>query len=102
VVADPLHVRPIAHAIWGSHFGQGGHHRLTQGGRNLPGETSPYSGLYHWWTRIGHGTTKRRALSGSIFIDDPLGLALFAGWLQLQPKFLPSLGPGFKERLNPG
>ncbi|MGB0286438.1 MAG: photosystem I chlorophyll a apoprotein A2, partial [Synechococcus sp.] len=31
-VADPLHVRPIAHAIWDPHFGQGAIDAFTQAG----------------------------------------------------------------------
>ncbi|MFM9111621.1 MAG: photosystem I chlorophyll a apoprotein A2, partial [Prochlorococcaceae cyanobacterium] len=35
-VADPLHVRPIAHAIWDPHFGQGAIAAFTQAGASSP------------------------------------------------------------------
>ncbi|KAI3725298.1 hypothetical protein L1987_65081 [Smallanthus sonchifolius] len=35
-VKDPLHVRPIAHAIWDPHFGQPAVEALTRGGAPKP------------------------------------------------------------------
>jgi photosystem I P700 chlorophyll a apoprotein A2 len=35
-IHDPLHVRPIAHAIWDPHFGQPAVEAFTQGGAAGP------------------------------------------------------------------
>ncbi len=43
-VTDPLHVRPIAHAIWDPHFGQGITDAMTQAGASGPVNIA-YSGL---------------------------------------------------------
>jgi hypothetical protein len=51
-VSDPLHVRPIAHAIWDPHFGQGAIDAFTQAGASSPVNIA-YSGLYHWFYTIG-------------------------------------------------
>ncbi|KAK8536064.1 hypothetical protein V6N12_012726 [Hibiscus sabdariffa] len=44
-VQDPLHVRPIAHAIWDPHFGQPAVEAFTRGG--APGPVN-ISGVYQW------------------------------------------------------
>ncbi|CAL0321466.1 unnamed protein product [Lupinus luteus] len=49
---DPLHVRPIAHAIWDPHFGQPAVEAFTQGGALGPVNIA-YSGVYQWWYTIG-------------------------------------------------
>ncbi|MFN6351686.1 MAG: photosystem I core protein PsaB [Cyanobacteriota bacterium] len=99
-VADPLHVRPIAHAIWDPHFGQGAIAAFTQAGASSPVNVA-YSGLYHWWYTIGM-RTNAELYQGSIFMMILSAWALFAGWLHLQPKFLPSLAwfKNAESRLN--
>ncbi|MFN9635359.1 MAG: photosystem I core protein PsaB [Synechococcaceae cyanobacterium] len=99
-VADPLHVRPIAHAIWDPHFGQGAITAFTQAGASSPVNIA-YSGLYHWWYTIGM-RTNAELYQGSIFMMILSLWALFAGWLHLQPKFLPSLAwfKNAESRLN--
>ncbi|MFI0402146.1 MAG: photosystem I core protein PsaB [Cyanobium sp.] len=99
-VADPLHVRPIAHAIWDPHFGQGAITAFTQAGASSPVNVA-YSGLYHWWYTIGM-RTNGELYQGSIFMMILSAWALFAGWLHLQPKFLPSLAwfKNAESRLN--
>jgi photosystem I P700 chlorophyll a apoprotein A2 len=99
-VADPLHVRPIAHAIWDPHFGQGAIDAFTQAGASSPVNIA-YSGLYHWWYTIGM-TTNIELYQGSIFMLILSAWALFAGWLHLQPKFQPSLAwfKNAESRLN--
>ncbi|PHT98753.1 Photosystem I chlorophyll a apoprotein A2 [Capsicum chinense] len=47
-VQDPLHVRPIAHAIWDPHFGQPVVEAFTRGGALSPVNIA-YSGVYQWW-----------------------------------------------------
>ena len=56
-VADPLHVKPIAHAIWDPHFGQGAINAFTQAGA-----TSPVN------------DDECRVVSGFHLHDDPVGL----------------------------
>jgi photosystem I P700 chlorophyll a apoprotein A2 len=99
-VSDPLHVRPIAHAIWDPHFGQGAITAFTQAGASSPVNVA-YSGLYHWWYTIGMRTNVE-LYQGSIFMMILSIWALFAGWLHLQPKFLPSLAwfKNAESRLN--
>ena len=99
-VADPLHVRPIAHAIWDPHFGQGAIDAFTQAGASSPVNIA-YSGLYHWFYTIGM-TTNAELYQGSIFMMILSAWALFAGWLHLQPKFRPSLAwfKNAESRLN--
>ncbi|KAK6768450.1 hypothetical protein RDI58_034311 [Solanum bulbocastanum] len=46
---DPLHVRPIAHAIWDPHFGQPAVEAFTRGGALGPVNIA-YSGVYQWWS----------------------------------------------------
>jgi photosystem I P700 chlorophyll a apoprotein A2 len=99
-VTDPLHVRPIAHAIWDPHFGQGAITAFTQAGASSPVNIA-YSGLYHWWYTIGM-RTNAELYQGSIFMMILSAWALFAGWLHLQPKFRPSLAwfKNAESRLN--
>ncbi|PHT49911.1 Photosystem I chlorophyll a apoprotein A2 [Capsicum baccatum] len=49
---DPLHVRPISHAIWDPHFGQLAMEASTRGGA-LARVNIAYSGVYQWWYTIG-------------------------------------------------
>ncbi|GJT78716.1 photosystem I P700 apoprotein A2 [Tanacetum coccineum] len=51
-IEDPLHVRPIAHAIWDPHFGQPAVEAFTRGGALGPVNIA-YSGVYQWWYTIG-------------------------------------------------
>ncbi|KAK6771126.1 hypothetical protein RDI58_031626 [Solanum bulbocastanum] len=51
---DPLHVRPIAHAIWDPHFGQPAVEAFTRGGALGPVNIA-YSGVYQWWYTIAEG-----------------------------------------------
>uniref|UniRef100_A0A2N9HCP3 Photosystem I P700 chlorophyll a apoprotein A1 n=1 Tax=Fagus sylvatica TaxID=28930 RepID=A0A2N9HCP3_FAGSY len=76
IIADPLHVRPIAHAIWDPHFGQPAVEAFTRGGALGPVNIA-YSGVYQWWYTI-------------------------AGWLHLQPKWKPSVSwfKNAESRLN--
>ena len=99
-VTDPLHVRPIAHAIWDPHFGQGAIDAFTQAGASFPVNVA-YSGVYHWWYTIGM-RTNAELYQGSIFMMILSLWALFAGWLHLQPKFRPSLAwfKNAEARLN--
>ncbi|KAK4381459.1 Photosystem I chlorophyll a apoprotein A2 [Sesamum angolense] len=48
IIADPLHVRPIAHAIWDPHFGKPAVEAFTRGGALGPVNIA-YSGVYQWW-----------------------------------------------------
>jgi photosystem I P700 chlorophyll a apoprotein A2 len=93
-------VRPIAHAIWDPHFGQGAIAAFTQAGASSPVNIA-YSGLYHWWYTIGM-RTNAELYQGSIFMMILSAWALFAGWLHLQPKFRPSLAwfKNAESRLN--
>ena len=99
-VADPLHVRPIAHAIWDPQFGQGAIDAFTQAGASSPVDIA-YSGVYHWWYTIGM-RTNLELYQGSLFMLILSAWALFAGWLHLQPKFRPSLAwfKNAEARLN--
>ncbi len=99
-IKDPLNVRPIAHAIWDPHFGQGAIDAFTQAGASNPVNIA-YSGVYHWFYTIGM-TTNADLYQGAVFLLILSSLFLFAGWLHLQPKFRPSLA-WFKDaesRLN--
>jgi photosystem I P700 chlorophyll a apoprotein A2 len=93
-------VRPIAHAIWDPHFGQGAIDAFTQAGASSPVNIA-YSGLYHWFYTIGM-KTNAELYQGSIFMMILSAWALFAGWLHLQPKFRPSLAwfKNAESRLN--
>ncbi|OKH11883.1 photosystem I core protein PsaB [[Limnothrix rosea] IAM M-220] len=99
-IKDPLNVRPIAHAIWDPHFGQGAIDAFTQAGASNPVNIA-YSGVYHWFYTIGM-TTNADLYQGAVFLLILSSVFLFAGWLHLQPKFRPSLS-WFKDaesRLN--
>jgi photosystem I P700 chlorophyll a apoprotein A2 len=99
-IKDPLHIRPIAHAIWDPHFGKAAVDAFTQGGANGPVNIA-YSGVYHWWYTIGM-RTNADLYQGAIFLLVLSALFLFAGWLHLQPKFRPSLAwfKNAESRLN--
>ncbi|KAF4402749.1 hypothetical protein G4B88_010201 [Cannabis sativa] len=66
-VQDPIHVRPIAHAIGDPHFGQPA-----------------------WWYTIGL-RTNGDLYNGALFLLFLLVISLVAGWLHLQPKWKPSV-----------
>ncbi len=99
-IKDPLNVRPIAHAIWDPHFGQGAIDAFTQAGASNPVNIA-YSGVYHWFYTIGM-TNNNDLYMGSVFLLILSSLFLFAGWLHLQPKFRPSLSwfKNAESRLN--
>ena len=99
-VKDPLNVRPIAHAIWDPHFGQGAIDAFTQAGASNPVNIA-YSGVYHWFYTIGM-RTNNELHGGAVFLLIFASLLLFAGWLHLQPKYRPSLGwfKNAESRLN--
>ena len=80
-VADPLHVRPIAHAIWDPHFGQPAVSAFTRGGASGPVNIAT-SGLYQWWYTIGMRTNQDLYV-GAAFLLALAGLMLVAGWLHL-------------------
>jgi photosystem I P700 chlorophyll a apoprotein A2 len=88
-VKDPLHVRPIAHAIWDPHFGQPAVEAYTREGANVPVNIST-SGVYQWWYTIGL-RTNIDLYQGAVFLCILAALFLFAGWLHLQTKFQPTL-----------
>lgn len=50
-VNDPLHVRPVAHAIWDPHFGQPAIEAFTKSQISEPVNIC-YSGVYQWWYTI--------------------------------------------------
>jgi len=50
-VSDPLHVRPIAHAIFDPHFGQPAVEAFTRGGASNPVNIA-YSGVYQCGTQL--------------------------------------------------
>ena len=88
-IKDPLHVRPIAHAIWDPHFGQPAVEAYTRGGANIPVNIST-AGVYQWWYTIGI-QTNQDLYQGAIFLCLLSGLFLFVGWLHLQSNFQPPL-----------
>ena len=99
-IQDPLHIRPIAHAIWDPHFGKPAIDAFTQAGASNPVNIA-YSGVYHWWYTIGMRTNGDLYM-GSLFLLMFAAVLLFAGWLHLQPKFRPSLAwfKNAESRLN--
>nr|YP_009340877.1 photosystem I P700 chlorophyll a apoprotein A2 [Palmophyllum crassum]BAW34824.1 photosystem I P700 chlorophyll a apoprotein A2 [Palmophyllum crassum] len=99
-VQDPLHVRPIAHAIWDPHFGQPAVDAYTRGGA-LSAVNICYSGVYQWWYTIGMRTVNDLYI-GSLFLLIVASIFLFAGWLHLQPKFQPAVSwfKNAESRLN--
>ncbi len=99
-IQDPLHVRPIAHAIWDPHFGQPAVEAFTRGGAAGPVNIA-YSGVYQWWYTIGLRTNED-LYTGALFILFLSTLSLIGGWLHLQPKWKPSLSwfKNAESRLN--
>ena len=97
---DPLHVRPIAHAIWDPHFGQPAVEAFTRGGASTPVNIA-YSGVYQWWYTIGM-RSNTDLYNGSVFLLILAGVFLFAGWLHLQPQFQPNVAwfKNAESRLN--
>ncbi|XP_059294473.1 photosystem I P700 chlorophyll a apoprotein A2-like [Lycium ferocissimum] len=99
-VQDPLHVRPIAHAIWDPHFGQPAVEAFTRGG--APGPVNiAYSGVYQWWYTIGLRTNED-LYTGALFLLFLSAISLIGGWLHLQPKWKPSVSwfKNAESRLN--
>ena len=99
-VQDPLHVRPIAHAIWDPHFGQPAVEAFTRGGALGPVNIA-YSGVYQWWYTIGL-RTNGDLYTGALFLLFLSTISLIAGWLHLQPKWKPSVSwfKNAESRLN--
>ena len=99
-ISDPLHIRPVAHAIWDPHFGQPAIDAFTKSQLPQPVNIC-YSGVYHWWYTIGM-RTNNDLFNGSIFLLILSSLFLFAGWLHLQPNFSPSVSwfKNAESRLN--
>ncbi|KAL5065688.1 hypothetical protein RYX36_027425 [Vicia faba] len=99
-VQDPLHVRPIAHAIWDPHFGQPAVEAFTRRSALGPVNIS-YSGVYQWWYTIGLRTNED-LYTGAIFLLFLSFISLLAGWLHLQPKWKPSVSwfKNAESRLN--
>ncbi|KAI3490063.1 hypothetical protein L1887_45829 [Cichorium endivia] len=77
-VQDPLHVRPIAHAIWDPHFGQPAVEAFTRGGALGPVNIA-YSGVYQWWYTIGLRTNED-LYTGALFLLFISAISLI-GWL---------------------
>nr|QGU93226.1 photosystem I P700 apoprotein A2 [Selaginella sanguinolenta] len=88
-VQDPLHVRPIAHAIWDPHFGQSAVEAFARGGASGPVNIA-YSGVYQRWYTIGP-RTNQDLYTGAPFLLIVSTLFLVAGWLHLQPGWEPSV-----------
>jgi photosystem I P700 chlorophyll a apoprotein A2 len=99
-VRDPLHVRPIAHAIWDPHFGQPAIKAFTQGGSPSPVNIS-CSGVYQWWYTIGLHTNED-LYAGALFLLFVSTIFLIAATLHLQPKWRPSVSwfKNVESRLN--
>nr|NP_045213.1 photosystem I P700 chlorophyll a apoprotein A2 [Cyanidium caldarium]Q9TLQ6.1 RecName: Full=Photosystem I P700 chlorophyll a apoprotein A2; AltName: Full=PSI-B; AltName: Full=PsaB [Cyanidium caldarium]AAF12881.1 unknown [Cyanidium caldarium]WDB00145.1 photosystem I P700 chlorophyll a apoprotein A2 [Cyanidium caldarium] len=99
-IANPLKVKPVAHAIWDPHFGQAALKAFSRGGVNYPVDIS-YSGVYHWWYTIGMRTSSD-LYAGALFLLVLAALCMFAGRLHLQPKFKPSISwfKNNESRLN--
>jgi photosystem I P700 chlorophyll a apoprotein A2 len=97
---DPLHVRPIAHAIWDPHFGQPAVEAYTRGGASGPVNIS-YSGVYQWWYTIGI-RSNQELYTGALFLLGLAAVSLVGGWLHLQPKWKPSVSwfKNAESRLN--
>jgi photosystem I P700 chlorophyll a apoprotein A2 len=99
-ITDPLHIRPVAHAIWDPQFGQPAIEAFTKSQISEPVNIS-YSGVYQWWYTIGM-RTNIDLFNGSIFLLLLASLMLLAGWLHLQPKYSPSVSwfKNAESRLN--
>jgi photosystem I P700 chlorophyll a apoprotein A2 len=98
-VANPLKIKPIAHAIWDPHFGESA---LKAFSKETPYPVNlSFSGLYQWWYTIGFRTNQElyRSSIGLLILSTVL---LFAGWLHLQPKYRPNLSwfKNNESRLN--
>ncbi|KAK1414956.1 hypothetical protein QVD17_30722 [Tagetes erecta] len=76
-VQDPLHVRPIAHAIWDPHFGQPAVEAFTRGGAPRPVNIA-YSGVYQWWYTIGLRTNED-LYTGTLFLLFISAISLIVG-----------------------
>ncbi|KAF3617470.1 Photosystem I chlorophyll a apoprotein A2, partial [Capsicum annuum] len=76
-VQDPLHVRPIAHAIWDPHFGQPAVEAFTRGGA-LGLVNISYSCVYQWWYTIGL-RTNQDLYTGALFLLFLSAISLIAG-----------------------
>ena len=98
-VADPLKVKPIAHAIWDPHFGEKAIKAFSKG--NTYPVNLAFSGVYQWWYTIGF-RTNQELYTGAIGLLLLSSVLLFLGWLHLQPKFRPSLSwfKNNESRLN--
>ncbi|CAN6459328.1 unnamed protein product [Victoria cruziana] len=88
-IHDPLHVRPIAHAIWDPHFGQPAVEAFTRGGA-LGAVNIACSSVYQWCHTIGLRTNED-LYTGALFLLFISAISLVAGWLHLQPKWKPSI-----------
>ncbi|EFJ05046.1 hypothetical protein SELMODRAFT_137750, partial (mitochondrion) [Selaginella moellendorffii] len=99
-IQDPLHVRPIAHAIWDPHFGQPAVEASARGGAQGPVNIA-YSGVYQWWYTIGL-RTNQDIYTGAFYLLTVSILFLVAGWLHLQPRWEPSISwfKNAESRLN--
>lgn len=99
-ITDPLHVRPVAHAIFDPHFGQPAIEAFTRSQIAAPVNIA-YSGVYQWWYTIGM-RSNTDLFNGSIFLLLLASLSLLAGWLHLQPKYSPSVSwfKNAESRLN--
>uniref|UniRef100_A0A803N322 photosystem I n=1 Tax=Chenopodium quinoa TaxID=63459 RepID=A0A803N322_CHEQI len=99
-VQDPLHGRPISHAIWDPHFGQPAVEAFTRGGALGPVNIA-YSGVYQWWYTIGL-RTNQDLYTGALFLLFISVISLLGGWLHLQPKWKPSVSwfKNAESRLN--
>nr|YP_009389151.1 photosystem I P700 apoprotein A2 [Euglena archaeoplastidiata]AKR17924.1 photosystem I P700 apoprotein A2 [Euglena archaeoplastidiata] len=99
-ILDPLHVRPVAHAIFDPHFGQPAIEAFTKSQIAEPVNIA-YSGVYQWWYTIGM-RSNTDLFNGSVFLLLLAAVCLFAGWLHLQPKYSPSVSwfKNAESRLN--
>ncbi|KAA8532476.1 hypothetical protein F0562_032509 [Nyssa sinensis] len=82
-VQDPLHVRPIAHAIWDPHFGQPAVEAFTRGGALGPVNIA-YSGVYQWWL-----VTPTTEMETECFVVQKCGISSQSSFVRtLRSKFL--------------
>ncbi|PHU04730.1 Photosystem I chlorophyll a apoprotein A1 [Capsicum chinense] len=75
--SDPLHVRPIGHAIWDLYFGQPAVEAFTRGG-DLGPVNIAYSGVYQWWYTIGL-RTNQDLYTDALFLLFLSAISLIAG-----------------------
>ena len=99
-ILDPVHIRPIAHAIWDPHFGQSAVQAFFKSSISETANIS-YSGVYQWWYTIGM-RSNIDLFNGSVFLIALASLTLFAGSLHLQSKYSPSVSwfKNAESRLN--